>query len=136
MVHDLFPLALRGVEHRGYRHLVVGMIARDVEEFLRRAWHATPESMDEGGTHRPILERRDGVVVGCARKLGVALGEALYVLAKALPGLLLAIAQLPLFPGCMYVPWKLPTKTRRRSVQSWILSRGRCLSHVRAESPR
>jgi hypothetical protein len=30
----------------------------------------------------------------------------------------------------------LPTKTRRRSVQSLILSRGKCLSHVRANSLR
>jgi hypothetical protein len=36
--------------------------------------------------------------------------------------------------GRMYVPWKLSTKTRRRSVQSLILSRGKCSSHVRAES--
>jgi hypothetical protein len=39
-------------------------------------------------------------------------------------------------PGRVYVPWKFPTKTRCRSVQSWILSRGRCSSHIRAESLR
>jgi hypothetical protein len=38
--------------------------------------------------------------------------------------------------GRMWVPWKLPTKTRRRSVQSLILSRGRCSSYVCAELPR
>jgi hypothetical protein len=52
--------------------------------------------MDEGGTRRPVLERQDGTVVGCAGELRVVLGEALYVLVKALPGLLIAVAQLPL----------------------------------------
>jgi hypothetical protein len=99
MVHDLFPLALRGVEHCGHRLLAVGMIAHDVEEFPRRAWHATPKSMDEGGTRRRVLEHRDGVVVGRAGELGAALGEASYVLAKALLVLLFAIAQLSLLAG-------------------------------------
>jgi hypothetical protein len=31
---------------------------------------------------------------------------------------------------------EFPMKTRRRLVQSWILSRGKCSSHVCAESPR
>jgi hypothetical protein len=52
--------------------------------------------MDEGGTRRFVLKHRDGVVVGCAGELGAALGEAPYVLVKALPGLLFAVAQLPL----------------------------------------
>jgi hypothetical protein len=39
-------------------------------------------------------------------------------------------------PGRVYVPWKFLTKTLRRSVQSLTLSRGRCSSHVRAESLR
>jgi hypothetical protein len=99
MVHDLFPLALRGVECRGHRLLAVGVIARDVEEFSRRAWHATPELMDEGGTRRPVLERRDGVIVGRTGELGAAFGKASYVLTKALPGLLFAVAQLPLLAG-------------------------------------
>jgi hypothetical protein len=99
MVHDLFPLALRGVECHGHRLLTVGVIARDVEEFPRRARHEMPESMDEVGTRRPVLECRDDIVVGCTGELGVALEEAPYVLAKALPGLLLAVEQLPLLAG-------------------------------------
>jgi hypothetical protein len=38
--------------------------------------------------------------------------------------------------GRVYMPWNMPTKTQRRSVQSLILSRGKCSSHVRAESSR
>jgi hypothetical protein len=52
--------------------------------------------MDEGRACRAVLERRDGVIVGHTRELGAALGEALYVLAEALPRLLLAVPQLPL----------------------------------------
>jgi hypothetical protein len=99
MVHDLFPLALRGIERCGHRLLSVGVITHDVEEFAHRARHAAPETMDEGGTRHPILERRDGVVVGHAGKLGAVLGEAPYVFAKTLPGLLFAVAQLPLLAG-------------------------------------
>jgi hypothetical protein len=44
VVHDLFPLALRGVERRGDRFLAVGVVARDVEELASRAGHAAPES--------------------------------------------------------------------------------------------
>jgi hypothetical protein len=40
------------------------------------------------------------------------------------------------FPGCTYVPWKLPTNMRTRSSQLWIWLAGRCSSHVRAASPR
>jgi hypothetical protein len=98
MVHDLFPLALRGVERCGHRLLSVGVIARDVEKFPHCARHVAPETMGEGGT-RPVLEHRDGVIVGRARKLSAALGEASYVLAKTLPGLLFAVAQLPLLAG-------------------------------------
>jgi hypothetical protein len=47
--------------------------------------------MDEGDTRRPVLERRDGVVVSRVGELGAALGEASYVLAKALPGLMFAV---------------------------------------------
>jgi hypothetical protein len=35
-----------------------------------------------------------------------------------------------------YVPWKFPTNVRTRSSQLWIWLRGRCSSHVRAESAR
>jgi hypothetical protein len=52
--------------------------------------------MDEGGARRPILKRRDGVVIGGARELGAALGEVSCVLAETLPQLLLAVSQLPL----------------------------------------
>jgi hypothetical protein len=96
MVHDLFPLALRGVERRSNRLLTVGVVARDIEEFTSRTRHATPESVDEGGTRHPVLKCRDGVVVGRAGELGAALGEASYVLAETLPRLLLAVTQLPL----------------------------------------
>jgi hypothetical protein len=55
--------------------------------------------MDEGCARRAVLERRDGIVVGCTGELGATLGEASYVLALALPRLLLAVAQLPLLAG-------------------------------------
>jgi hypothetical protein len=77
------------------------VIARDVEELAGCARHAAPESMDEGRTRHAVLERRDGVVVGRTWELGAALGEALYVLAEALPRMLLAVTQLPLLAGCM-----------------------------------
>jgi hypothetical protein len=99
MVHDLLPLALRGVECCGNRLLTVGVVARDVEELMGRAWHATLESVDEGGACHPVLKCRDGVIVGRAGELGAALGEAPYVLAETLPRLLLAVAQLPLLAG-------------------------------------
>jgi hypothetical protein len=72
------------------------VVAHDVKDLASRAWHATPKSVDERCARCPILKRRDGIVVGRAWELGVALGEALYVLAKSLPRLLLAVAQLPL----------------------------------------
>jgi hypothetical protein len=75
------PLALRGVKCRGNHLLAVSVVARDVEELTVRAWHAAPESMDEGRARRAILERRDGVFVCRTEKLGAALGEASYVLA-------------------------------------------------------
>jgi hypothetical protein len=50
------------------------------------------------------------------------------------PGCCLQLRSSHCLPGRVYVPWKLPTKTRRGSVQSLILSRGKCSSHVRAES--
>jgi hypothetical protein len=99
MVHDLLPLALRGVERHGYRLLAVGVVACDVEEFAGHTRHATPELVDEGGACCSVLKRRDGVVVGRAGELGAALGEASYALAKALPRLLLAVKQLPLLVG-------------------------------------
>jgi hypothetical protein len=49
MVHDLFPLAFRGVESRHDCLLTVNVVARDVEELPSSSGHATPESMDEGG---------------------------------------------------------------------------------------
>jgi hypothetical protein len=107
VVHDLLPLALRGVEHRDDRFLAVGMVARDVEELTGRAGHATPESMDEGGARRVVLERQNGVVVGCTRELGAALGEAPDVLAQALPRLL-AVAQLPLLAGACVSDLEVP----------------------------
>jgi hypothetical protein len=75
------------------------MVARDVEELAGHARHAAPESMDEGCERRAVFERRDDVVVGRTGELGAALGEEPYVLAKALPRLLLAVAQLPLLAG-------------------------------------
>jgi hypothetical protein len=57
MVHDLLPLALRGVENHCDRHLTVCMVARDVEELSRGSRRAAPESVDEGGTGHAVLER-------------------------------------------------------------------------------
>jgi hypothetical protein len=91
MIHDLFPLALRDVERRGHRLLAVSMVARDVEELTGRKRNTTPEPVDGGGARRPILKRRDAIVVSRAGELGAALGKAPYVLAKTLPWLLLAI---------------------------------------------
>jgi hypothetical protein len=96
MVHDLFPLALRGVECHSHRLLAVSMVACDVEEFPCRMWHATPKPMDERGARCHVLKRRDGIIIGHARELGAALGEVSYVLAKTLPLLLLAVAQIQL----------------------------------------
>jgi hypothetical protein len=90
---------LRGVERRGDRFLAVGVVARDVEELTSSAGHVAPKSVDEGRARRAILECRDSIVVGRIRELGAALGEASYVLAKTLPRLLLAVAQLPLLAG-------------------------------------
>jgi hypothetical protein len=69
------------------------------EELKSRTRHAARDMMDEGGACRAVLERRNGVVVGCIREFGAALGEASDVLALALPRLLLAVAQLPLLAG-------------------------------------
>jgi hypothetical protein len=55
--------------------------------------------VDEGRARRAVLEHRDSVVVGRIRDLGAAHGKALYVLVKALPRLLLAVAQLALLVG-------------------------------------
>jgi hypothetical protein len=112
------------------------VVACDVEELTGHALHATPESVDEGGARRPILKCRDGVVVDRAGELGAALGEASYVLTETLPGCCLQLRSSHCLPGRMYVPWKLLTKTRHKSVQSLILPRGKCSSHVHAESPR
>jgi hypothetical protein len=90
---------LRGVERRGDRFLVIGMVAYDVEELAGRAGHAAPKSMDEGRARRAVLECRDGIVVSRTGELGATLGEASYVLAEALPRLLLVVAQLPLLAG-------------------------------------
>jgi hypothetical protein len=83
VVHDLLPLALRGVKHRGDRFLTVCVVARDVEELTGCTRHATSESVDDGGAGRVVLKRRDGVVVGRIGKLGAALGEAPDVLTQA-----------------------------------------------------
>jgi hypothetical protein len=99
VVHDLLPLALRGIECRGDRFLAVDVITRDVEELVGRARHAASKSVDEGRARRAVLECRDGVVVGRTGELGAALGEASYVLVETLPRLLLAVAQLPLLAG-------------------------------------
>jgi hypothetical protein len=80
MVHDLLPLALRSVERCSDRFLTVGVITRDVEEPPGHTRHVVSKSVDERGAGRAVLERRDGVVVGCVGKLGAALGEALDVL--------------------------------------------------------
>jgi hypothetical protein len=96
VVHDLLPLSLRGVQRRTHRLLAVGVVAHDVEEFTGPAWHATSESVDEGGASCSVLKCRDGVVVSRARKLDATLGEASYVLAETLPRLPLEVAQLSL----------------------------------------
>jgi hypothetical protein len=101
---------LRGVEHRGDRFLTVDVVARDVEELAGCARHAAPESVDEGRACRVVLERRDGVVVGRTGELSVVLGEASYVLAEALPRLLLAVAQLPLLAGAHVGALEVPNK--------------------------
>jgi hypothetical protein len=136
MVHDLLPLALRGDQRRSYCLLAIGMVARDVEEFTGRARHATLESVDEGGAHRAILKPK-------MASLSVALGSSVQRLEKCrmysrrlFPGCCLQMRSSHYLPGRMYMPWKLSMKTRRRSVQSLILSCGKCSSHVHAESPR
>jgi hypothetical protein len=75
------------------------MVARDVKELAGRAGHTAPELVDEGRARHAVLEHRDGVVVGRTGELGVALGEASYVLAETILLLLLAVAQLPLLVG-------------------------------------
>jgi hypothetical protein len=90
---------LRGVERRGDRFLAVGVVAHNFKELTSRAGHAAHKPVDEGCARRAVLECRDGVVVGRTGELGAALGEASYVLAEALPRLLLAVAQLPLLVG-------------------------------------
>jgi hypothetical protein len=92
MVQDLIPLALGSVEHHGDRFLAVSVVTRNVEELVSRSRHAAPESVDEGGAHRAVLERQNGVVVGCTGEFGAVLGEAQDVLAQALSRLLLAVA--------------------------------------------
>jgi hypothetical protein len=99
MVHDLLPLALRGIERRGDCFLAVSVVARDVEELAGCSRHAAPESMDEGCAGRVILERRDGVIVSHTGEFGATLGEAPNVLTQALSRLLLVVAQLPLLAG-------------------------------------
>jgi hypothetical protein len=75
MVHDLFPLARRGVESHRDRLLAICMVACDVEELPSSSGRAALESMDAGGAGRAVLERRDDVFVHCIGKLGAALGE-------------------------------------------------------------
>jgi hypothetical protein len=57
VVHDLLPLGLRSVEHCSDRFLVVGVVARDVEELGGRSSHVVSESVDEGRARRAVLER-------------------------------------------------------------------------------
>jgi hypothetical protein len=99
VIHDLFPLALRGVERSGDRFIAIGVVARDVEELVSHAGHAAPESVDEGRACRAVLECRDGFIVGRIGELSATLGEASYVLTETFSRLLLAIAQLPLLAG-------------------------------------
>jgi hypothetical protein len=127
---------LRGVERREDCFLTVSVVASNVEELSSRTGHAASESVDEGGAGRVVLECRGGVVVGRVGKFSATLGEASDVLAQALPWLLLAVAQLPLLVGARVRALEVPTNTWHRSVQSLIMSRGRCSSHVREESPR
>jgi hypothetical protein len=55
---------------------------------------------------------------------------------KLSPGYFLQLCSSYCLPARVYVPWMFLMKTRRRSAQLLILSRGRCSIHVRAESPR
>jgi hypothetical protein len=136
MVHDLLPLALRGVERHSNRLFAVSMVACDVEELVGRAWYATPELMEKGGACCPILKCRDGIVVGHAGELGAALREASYVPAETLPRLLLAVVQLSLLAKARVCALEVADDDSTQSVQSLILSRGNCSSHVRAGSLR
>jgi hypothetical protein len=107
VVHDLLPLALRGVERHSDRFLAVNVVACDVEELPGRTRRATLESVDEGGAGRVVLKCQDGVIVGCTGKLGAALGEAPNVLTRAFSRLLLAVVLLPLLArtrGALEVP--------------------------------
>jgi hypothetical protein len=110
VVHDLLPLALRGVERRGDRFLTVDVIACDVEELTGRARHAMPESVHEVRARRAVLERRDGIIVGPIGELGATLGEALYVLMETHSRLLLAVAQLPLLAESHVSALEVPDK--------------------------
>jgi hypothetical protein len=42
VVHDLLPLALRGVERRGDRFLAIGVVARGVKELAGRVGQRRP----------------------------------------------------------------------------------------------
>jgi hypothetical protein len=130
----LFPLALRGVEHRSHRLLAVNVVACDVEEFSCRTRHATPEPVDEGGVRHPVVKRRDGVVISRAKELGAALGEASYVLVKTLPRLLLAVAQLPLLAGAHVRALKVSDEDPTKISPVLDLVARQMLGHVRAES--
>jgi hypothetical protein len=55
VVHNLLPLALRGVKRRSDRFLAIDVVARDVEEFANCARLAVPESVDEGRARRAVL---------------------------------------------------------------------------------
>jgi hypothetical protein len=68
------------------------MVPHDVEELPSGGGHAAPQSVDQGGVGRAVLEHRDGVVVCCTGNLGATVGEAPDVLAQALPLLLLAVS--------------------------------------------
>jgi hypothetical protein len=126
MVHDLLPLALRGVECHRDRLLTICMVSCDVEELPSGTGHAHP--------NRWIREVQ--VVPSWNTKMAslfVVLGSSVQHLEKRRmyshrlsPGICLQLRSSHCLLGRVYMPWKLPTKTRRRSAQSWISPRGKC----------
>jgi hypothetical protein len=125
VVHDMLPLALRGVEHNC-----------DVEELPRGPGLATSELVDEGVQVVPFWNVEMAL-------LSVASGISVQRLEKhrmyscrLSPSRCLQFCSSHYLPGRVYVHWKFPTKIQRRPVQLLILSWGRCSSHVCAESPR
>jgi hypothetical protein len=68
--------------------------------------HLASHAIDEGVNH---------IGIGDVGELIVLLREALDVLPEGLVGPLPAVVEVPQFSGRVYVPWKCPTKTERRS---------------------